>query len=646
MDPMNMKALGWRMHRSEWGVSAGTPANLAAVLVLLVLWMPIIVPVVHGDVAYIPDDTVPKFRMSLGNHGNPRGLFPLDNGTLWVTGTDAPMQSSPVVSDGRVYVGTMGGSVLCLSATSGSVLWTYETGRPIESTPAVDGERVYVGCDDGLLHCLDAATGETIWNATTGGEVKSSPTVWQGLVIVGSNDYGVHCFNATHGAPIWNFSTDGWVYSSPAVWEGRAYIGSCDGRLYCLNATTGVEHWRFKAAFMPASPAVVDGVVVVGAYDERLYAIDALTGMEIWNASVGDGGIYSSAAVGKLVRRDYISAFVGDNGGRLSLVQNGTLSRRWDLGGAVKSSPVYLFNLTDALPRPPPLDAVIVGTETGEVVAVNPSYDAMHAFNGQEYWWRLVLGTSVTASPFTYNDRVYISATDGERGVVACIGELLYGEVAVAIDEPAHGSHMLGQFDVSFHATGVGGETAKVLAGGMTFPATWSQDHWEASVSLGATTGPIKIVAMALATGGRVLAESSVDIVVRSPTGPPPRIIIVSPSKGDRVDPIAIATGRVEGDYPPLRLEASWDGSGCWTAFEPRANWTLALTTSGLRDGHHILHVQAFDGMFTGEASVNVDVGEVRREPVVGLTDIGVIVLLLAVAVVLILTRPDPPPKT
>lgn len=591
-------------------------------------------------------DTVPKFRMALDNHGNPSGWFPEDNGTLWIAETDSPMLSSPVVHEGRVYVGTMEGKVLCLSATSGSLLWEHLTGGPVESTPAVDGGRVYIGSDDRGLHCLDAMTGEPIWNSSTGGEVKSSPIVWRGNVIFGSNDYGVHCLNASRGDPVWNFSTGGWVYSSPAVWEGRAYVGSCDGRLYCLNASTGAELWRFEARYMPASPAVVGGVVVVGAYDDRLYALDARSGAELWNVSVGEGGIYSSAAVNRLGSAEVIDSFVGDNGGRLTRVFNGIATRNWTLGAGVKSSPAYMDMILDEQPRFNFRSAVIFGTEAGEVVAINPRHNATDAFYGPEYWWRLALGSSVASSPFMYNGRVYISATDGDGGLVACIGGLWPGEGVLSFVSPAPGSHVMSAFNVSFTATATGVTEAVVMVGRVTLPATWREDHWEARVVLGGMGGPLRVLATVYSSDGLVLAEGTVYVVARDPSGERPKVTILKPERGERVDPIAVASGRVEGEYPPIRLEASWDDSGCWTAFEPVVNWTLALSTAGLDQGFHTLRVRAFDGMFTDEASVKVEVGEVHEGTEVGLPSVIAIALLLAVVVALVLTRPKPPPKT
>jgi len=185
-----------------------------------------------------------------------------------------------------------------------------------------------------------------------------------------------------------------------------------------------------------------------------------------------------------------------------------------------------------------------------------------------------------------------------------------------------------------------------ILSDGRTFNATWQQDHWVAGVKMLSVVGSVRIIARVLADDGDVLAEGSVEVVVRNPWGPPPRVVILTPKEWSRVDPIAVVSGRVEGDYPPIRLEASWDLTTDWTSFEPHRNWTIAIPTTGLSDGSHILRVRAFDGMFSNETAYILTVGPEGETPEVGWETGLAIVLLLAVVVTLVLTRPKPPPKT
>jgi len=90
---------------------------------------------------------------------------------VWLyQGSDAISYSSPALSCGYVYVGTLGdmmmvyGKVICLNASTGALVWSYRTGGDVCSSPVVSEGRVYVGSYfDYRVYCLDAATGAWVW---------------------------------------------------------------------------------------------------------------------------------------------------------------------------------------------------------------------------------------------------------------------------------------------------------------------------------------------------------------------------------------------------------------------------------------------------------------------------------------------------
>jgi len=47
------------------------------------------------------------------------------------------VNSSPVMANGVVYVGSYDGNVYALNARTGALLWKYTTGGAVESSPAV-----------------------------------------------------------------------------------------------------------------------------------------------------------------------------------------------------------------------------------------------------------------------------------------------------------------------------------------------------------------------------------------------------------------------------------------------------------------------------------------------------------------------------
>jgi Ca-activated chloride channel family protein len=61
----------------------------------------------------------------------------------------------PAVVNGKVFLGTAAGEVLCLSADTGKKLWGANVGEPIVFQPAVAKGRVYVATSAGSLICLE-----------------------------------------------------------------------------------------------------------------------------------------------------------------------------------------------------------------------------------------------------------------------------------------------------------------------------------------------------------------------------------------------------------------------------------------------------------------------------------------------------------
>jgi hypothetical protein len=164
-------------------------------------------------------------------------------------------------------------TVYCFDADSGIKLWSYRTGGSVQSSPAVSDGKLYVGCNDKKVYCLDAVTGALIWNTTTGETVGSSPAVAHGRVYVGSHDEKLYCLDASTGTVLWTYTTGSYVVSSPAVADDKVYFGSYDENVYCLDAFTGTELWRYRTGYtIFSSPAVAGEMVFIGSWDTKMYA--------------------------------------------------------------------------------------------------------------------------------------------------------------------------------------------------------------------------------------------------------------------------------------------------------------------------------------------------------------------------------------
>jgi outer membrane protein assembly factor BamB len=200
-----------------------------------------------------------------------------------------PSETSPLVVDGRLFVGDWRGKVYALRANSGEVLWTHETDDQVKGALAYSGGRLFVGSYDHHVYALKARTGKRVWRAGAQerlgprGRFYSTPAVAYGRVYVGATDGKVYSFGATSGKVRWSHDTGDFVYSSPAVWRRRVFIGSYTGEFYAFDAATGDVEWKFRAdGPISGSPTVIDGVVYFATLEERTYAVDARTGKQVW----------------------------------------------------------------------------------------------------------------------------------------------------------------------------------------------------------------------------------------------------------------------------------------------------------------------------------------------------------------------------
>ena len=129
------------------------------------------------------------------------------------------------IADGRVFFGSsVDGRIQCRDLVTGHEEWAFFTDAPIRLAPMVTGGRVFIGSDDGHVYCLDAASGKVVWNLRAGpnderilarGRMISRWPVRTGVLV----DDGVAFF----GAGVFPHET---IY------------------LYAVEATTGKVIWK------------------------------------------------------------------------------------------------------------------------------------------------------------------------------------------------------------------------------------------------------------------------------------------------------------------------------------------------------------------------------------------------------------------
>ena len=79
-----------------------------------------------------------------------------DSRLLWTSREVGRVVGTPIVKDGLLYVGDVGGTLHCLDAATGAQVWTHETHAAIWGCLLLAGDRIYVGNVEGSMAVLRA----------------------------------------------------------------------------------------------------------------------------------------------------------------------------------------------------------------------------------------------------------------------------------------------------------------------------------------------------------------------------------------------------------------------------------------------------------------------------------------------------------
>jgi outer membrane protein assembly factor BamB len=348
----------------------------------------------------------PQFRGPNGNGVSDATNVPVEWDTsgnvAWKTPIPGEGWSSPVLSDGRLYLTTaVAGEgedavslrAICVDAADGQIVWNVEAlsadpktaaqvhtkNRRASSTPVVDNGRLFVHFGHMGTAALDL-NGKVLWQQQ---KVKYSPVHGNG--------------------------------GSPALVDGLL-VFSCDGAadpfVVALDQTNGAERWRTprnssaSKTFSFSTPIViqVDGAQqVISAGSGFIGAYDALDGREIWRVGYGEG---YSVVPRPVFANGLLYVATGFNRARLLAID--PIAANSGANDAVVWSYERGVSLTPSL--------LVVGNEV-YFVADNGIASCLDARTGKVHW-TLRLEGGFSASPVFADGRVYFVNEEGVTYVV------------------------------------------------------------------------------------------------------------------------------------------------------------------------------------------------------------------------------------
>lgn len=185
----------------------------------------------------------------------------------------AAIRSTPVTVADYVYFGTEEGDLFCVDLR-GNPKWRFKAKRALTSSPVYSNGLIYVGSVDTLLYALDAKNGYIIWRFRMSKASISTPFISENFLFTGSVDTHIYCVDIHSAREIWNYATDNQVTSSPISYQDSVYCGSVDGHMYCLEFRTGRLRWKFQTGGpITGIPIIANDVLYFGSTDHKIYAI-------------------------------------------------------------------------------------------------------------------------------------------------------------------------------------------------------------------------------------------------------------------------------------------------------------------------------------------------------------------------------------
>lgn len=328
--------------------------------------------------------------------------------------------SSPVAGDGRLYVTDAEYRIAALAPATGEVIWRQQLEIDDEGDSAFGGGiayadgRLYVTTGYALVVALDAANGKEIWRQSVQAPVRSPPTVSGGRVFTVTVENKLHVLDARDGKPQWSHSGLTEIAgmlggASPAVQGDTVVVPYSSGELVALRVENGRRIWADSLvsvqsgdpvstiADIRARPVIDRDLVVAIGNGGRMAAIATRTGARVWQRALG--GIEMPWVAG-----DYVYVVTG--GAELLCLRRLDGRIRWVL-------PLPRWedekDRTDPITWAGPVlagDRLILGSSTGEVVAVSPYTGALLG--------RIKLSDPVSIAPVVAGETLYILTDDAD----------------------------------------------------------------------------------------------------------------------------------------------------------------------------------------------------------------------------------------
>jgi len=403
-------------------------------------------PAVVGNRVYVASQTPSVFK-GVGSGE----IYCFDADTGQVAWHKAPKGyqatfSSPSVSGDYLVCGeglhdTENARVICMDLRpghEGEILWTYQTDSHVECSPVIHNGRVYIGAGDDGYYCFELppdadGRAQLVWHAPG----QQFPDAETSLAAHGENIYAglgvggkaICVLDAATGALKHRIETEYPVFGPPAIVDGKLYVamGNGDyinkaeeqtpptrpaGAVWCIDLATLKVDWRFTEIGRTVLGAVaVEGdELYFGSRDGFLYCLDK------GGKLIDKYDTHSPLITSPAVTRDYV--YMVTDSGWLYCLDRRRMEPAWEM--KIATQPLLVSSPAVARGR------LYVGTQNDGFLCVGQA-----AEGSRTALWPCRLGgperggtdtARVVAPPAVTGDCLFVPLAGGEKpSGVACL---------------------------------------------------------------------------------------------------------------------------------------------------------------------------------------------------------------------------------
>jgi outer membrane protein assembly factor BamB len=234
-------------------------------------------PLTYGGVASSEDILV------VGSlDGQVRGVDVETGRELWLHQEGRPIAAPAAIVGDEAYYGTQGGRLVVRQLVSGELKYAIDLGSPIESAPVIHQGRLLVYLRGHQIACLDAATGKIIWNYRRAVPVSvtlqrtTRPLILGDKVVVGFADGYVGALSLQEGTLLWEqklVETQKFVDVdlNPVLLDGMIVTGSPSGQLKAIDPVGGDVRRDFAVSVLAHPMVRGQNLVLATADGEVIY---------------------------------------------------------------------------------------------------------------------------------------------------------------------------------------------------------------------------------------------------------------------------------------------------------------------------------------------------------------------------------------